>query len=158
VNHEPDSGSRTRALIRQYTPDDAPAIFALGKLAPQAAQWSVASYEQAGECGQTVLIAEAGQEICGFMVSRLVGSQGEILNMAIAPAQQRKGIGSKLLVAAEEEAEAKSVERLYLEVRESNGAAIAFYGKHGFAKSGQRTNYYRNPTENAVVMEKKLTG
>lgn len=158
MNQEPDSGPRTRALIRQYVPDDAPVISALGKLAVEAAQWSAASYEQAAESGQTVLIAEEGLQICGFLVSRLVGSEGEILNMAIAPGQRRKGIGSKLLAAVEEEAKAKSAERMYLEVRESNSAAIAFYEKHGFAKSGRRTNYYRNPTENAVVLEKKLTG
>jgi ribosomal-protein-alanine N-acetyltransferase len=158
MNQEPDSGPRTRALIRQYVPDDAPVISALGKLAVEAAQWSAASYEQAAESGQTVLIAEEGRQICGFLVSRLVGSEGEILNMAIAPGQRRKGIGSKLLAAVEEEAKAKNAERMYLEVRESNSAAIAFYEKHGFAKSGRRTNYYLNPTENAVVLEKKLTG
>jgi ribosomal-protein-alanine N-acetyltransferase len=46
---------------------------------------------------------------------------------------------------------------VFLEVRESNQAAIAFYSKHGFAKMGRRPSYYRVPDEAAIVMEKKLT-
>ncbi len=41
----------------------------------------------------------------------------------------------------------------YLEVRESNTGAIAFYEKQGFAKTGRRKGYYREPDEAAVTME-----
>jgi ribosomal-protein-alanine N-acetyltransferase len=47
---------------------------------------------------------------------------------------------------------------VFLEVRESNRAAIAFYDKHGFAKTGRRVRYYQDPVEAAILMEKKLTG
>jgi ribosomal protein S18 acetylase RimI-like enzyme len=47
---------------------------------------------------------------------------------------------------------------VFLEVRESNAPAIAFYLKYGLAKSGRRPGYYRDPAEAAIVMEKKLTG
>ncbi len=158
MSHEPDILPSGPASIRKYTSTDAPAVSALGKLAPQAAQWSAVSYEEAADAGQTILVAEAVDEICGFIVSRLVGSEGEILNMAVSPSWRRKGIGSQLLEEALNEARTRNVEGFYLEVRESNRGAISFYARHGFIKSGRRANYYSNPTENAVVMEKKLTG
>jgi ribosomal-protein-alanine N-acetyltransferase len=47
---------------------------------------------------------------------------------------------------------------VYLEVRESNLGAIAFYERLGFSSNGRRNNYYRNPDEAAVCMKKILTG
>jgi ribosomal-protein-alanine N-acetyltransferase len=158
MNREADTRPLRPVLIRKYAPADAATISALSKLAPEAAQWPAESYEQAAGAGQTILVAHVGDEICGFLVSRSVGSEGEILNMAVAPASRRKGIASKLLGDALEEARKLNAERIYLEVRESNGAAISFYEKHGFEKSGRRASCYRNPTENAVLMEKKVTG
>jgi ribosomal protein S18 acetylase RimI-like enzyme len=52
----------------------------------------------------------------------------------------------------------RGVNKLFLEVRESNEAGIAFYEKMGFAKTGRRPGYYREPEEAALLMEKKLTG
>jgi ribosomal protein S18 acetylase RimI-like enzyme len=63
-----------------------------------------------------------------------------------------------LLDTALAEFKSRNVSRAFLEVRESNEAGIAFYLKHGFAKSGRRPGYYREPEEAAILMEKKLTG
>jgi ribosomal-protein-alanine N-acetyltransferase len=60
------------------------------------------------------------------------------------------------LMAALEEFQSREVSRVFLEVRESNQAGIAFYAKHGFSKTGLRPAYYRDPAEAAVMMEKKL--
>jgi [ribosomal protein S18]-alanine N-acetyltransferase len=48
--------------------------------------------------------------------------------------------------------------RVYLEVREANREARSFYQNRGFAVTGVRPNYYRQPDEAAVLMEKKVTG
>ena len=161
MKDDPDTGREIETGIREYAPGDSPAINALAELTPEAAQWSASGFEQAAEFGQTILVAEdgvKGRGIQGFLVSRFVGSEGEILNLAVALSHRREGVGSRLVAAVLEDAKARDVERVYLEVRESNGAAISLYAKHGFEKTGQRANYYRNPTENAVVLEKKLTG
>ena len=158
---DPDTGREIETVIREYAQGDSPVINALAKLAPEAAQWSASGFEQAAEFGQTILVAEdgvKGRGIRGFLVSRFIGPEGEILNLVVASSSRRKGVGSRLLAAVMADAKTKNVERVYLEVRESNGAAISLYAKHGFEKTGQRTNYYRDPTENAVVLEKKLTG
>ena len=44
----------------------------------------------------------------------------------------------------------------YLEVRESNMPAQKLYEKHGFVKTGERKNYYKNPIENAILMSKNM--
>lgn len=50
----------------------------------------------------------------------------------------------------------RRVERLILEVRASNQAAINLYEKLGFAVAGQIKRYYRNPVEDALVMIAEL--
>jgi ribosomal-protein-alanine N-acetyltransferase len=145
-------------IVRKYLPAHAEGISAISGKSPEAGQWSPASYQEAVRAAQLVLVAEIGGSVSGFVVCRFVAGEGEILNVAVAPSHRREGVGSRLLAEVMEEAKAKRVQRVYLEVRESNGTAITFYEKHGFAKSGCRKNYYRYPTENAVFMEKKLTG
>lgn len=101
--------------------------------------------------------AGAAARVCGFLVARVIAGEAELLNMAVDAKDRRKGLGSKLLAEAAKEAAAQQAKRMYLEVRESNQAAISFYELHGFRRNGKRAGYYQNPTENALVME-KLTG
>jgi ribosomal-protein-alanine N-acetyltransferase len=145
-------------LIRNYAPADSEQVLAICASAPEAAQWSKASYDQAS--GQMVLVAETSGEVCGFLVARVVGDEAEVLNMAVEGRYRRKKLGSQLLMAALKETRSRSAQlamRVFLEVRESNVAGIAFYEKHGFCKKGKRAGYYRDPTEDAVLMEKKVT-
>jgi ribosomal-protein-alanine N-acetyltransferase len=142
--------------IRRYQPSDAEAVFETGRQSPQAAQWSKETYDQAHSSGQILLTAEFNGRVCGFLVARIIGDEAEILNMAVDKMRRRNGIGSALLTAAISVAQAQNAQNIYLEVRESNSAAICFYREHGFEKASERRGYYSSPTENAVVM-KKLT-
>jgi ribosomal-protein-alanine N-acetyltransferase len=103
-------------------------------------------------------VIETDNEISGFLVGRRVGDQAEVLNLAVVTKHRHKAQGTALLTEALEEFGLRGVKSVYLEVRESNTGAIAFYEKHGFAKTGLRKGYYREPDEAAVTMEKKLTG
>jgi [ribosomal protein S18]-alanine N-acetyltransferase len=143
--------------VRPYQSGDSEALSEICRQSPEAAQWSKESYEQAHASGQIVLIAETNNRICGFLVARIIADEAEILNTAVDPAHRGKGIGTLLLTTAISAVQAHTVKSIFLEVRESNSAAIAFYTKQGFAKTAQRREYYSAPTENAVVM-KKLTG
>lgn len=149
-------------MIRKYASTDREAVLSICRRSPEAAQWTENGFEQAASSGQVILVGEVGEgvaaRVCGFLVARVIVGEAELLNMAIDTANRRKGLGSKLLAAAEKTAAAEGTKRMYLEVRESNRAAISFYGRHGFRKNGERAGYYQNPTENAVLMEKKLTG
>jgi tRNA threonylcarbamoyladenosine biosynthesis protein TsaB len=145
--------------VRRFRPEDVDAVAAIGKDAPEAATWSRESYSKfAVENGSLALVLETNGRISGFLLGRRVGDQAEVLNLAVGSSDRRKGEGTALLVAAFVEFALRSVGSVYLEVRESNTGAIAFYEKHGFAKTGLRRGYYREPDEGAVTMGKKLTG
>lgn len=79
-----------------------------------------------------------------------VSGEGQITNIAVLPSFRRRGIAARILEelikACEDE------ERMVLEVRQSNGAAIALYEKYGFKRVGTRKNFYRSPTEDAIIM------
>jgi [ribosomal protein S18]-alanine N-acetyltransferase len=146
----------TPLKVRPFQPGDTEAVSEICRRSPEAAQWPKESYYQAHSSGQIVLIAEINGQICGFLVARVTEEEAEILNVAVDAAHRRKGTGTALLEAAITAAQAQNAKNIYLEVRESNRAAIAFYVKHGFSKTAERRGYYNRPTENAVVM-KKLT-
>jgi ribosomal-protein-alanine N-acetyltransferase len=108
--------------------------------------------------GGVFLVGEANGEIVGFVMARHVVDESEVIYIAVRRSQRRSGFGAALLAAALKDAEAQGVARVFLEVRESNAGAIAFYRKHGFAQVGRRRAYYRNPDNDALLFERKLTG
>ncbi len=144
--------------VRRFRAEDVDAVTAIGDEAPEAATWSRESYRKfAEESGSLALVLGTNGEISGFLVGRWVADQAEVLNLAVGMKHRRKGEGTALLGAALEQFGSGGAESVYLEVRESNTGAISFYEKHGFAKTGLRRGYYREPDEGAVTMEKKLT-
>jgi ribosomal-protein-alanine N-acetyltransferase len=81
--------------------------------------------------------------------------EGQITNIATHPDARRRGLGEKVTGALLEYGEDHGLTLFSLEVRESNFAAIALYEKLGFKKAGIRKNFYKLPTENAVIMIKE---
>jgi len=152
-------GSKTAdPLVRPCRAEDAPAVRELLKCSPEAAQWTEWGFrELLGWHGVVALVNEDDErKVSGFIVARQAAAEAEILNLAVIPAKRRKGEGGALLKAALDEFRARQVSRVFLEVRESNEGGIAFYARHGFAKSGRRARYYRDPEDAAVLMEKQL--
>jgi len=81
------------------------------------------------------------------------GAEAHLLNLCVHPSCQRLGFGRRLLNAALLRAEGLAVERVFLEVRPSNAAAIALYQSAGFELIGTRPSYYQaeDGRENAVI-------
>jgi ribosomal-protein-alanine N-acetyltransferase len=147
------------ATIRVFLPADAAAVTEILKGSPEASQWTEWGFrELLGWRGVLALVREDDRKVIGFIIGRQVGGEAEILNAAVIVARRRKGEGGALLKAVMDEFRARRVSRVFLEVRESNQAGIAFYEKHGFSKTGRRAGYYRDPDEAAIVMEMKLAG
>jgi [ribosomal protein S18]-alanine N-acetyltransferase len=147
------------ARVRAFVPGDAAAVAGILKESPQAADWTVASLrDSAGWRGSVALVCESEEKVSGFIIGRQVADQAEIMNLAVSLARRGRGEGGALLNAALDEFRARQAGHVFLEVRESNAAGIAFYAKHGFSKKEVRPMYYRSPDEAAVVMERKLTG
>jgi [ribosomal protein S18]-alanine N-acetyltransferase len=149
---------RARPAIRTLRPEDAAAVAEILRQSPEAVFWPEASVKEVLEWRGILGIASKVEgRLAGFLIGRQMGEEAEVLNLAVAPESRRRGEGGALLKAAFGSLRARGVSRVFLEVRESNAAAIAFYGKHGLSKTGRRDGYYRDPAEAAIVMERKLT-
>jgi ribosomal-protein-alanine N-acetyltransferase len=94
----------------------------------------------------------AGGALAGFAVAWRVLEETELANLAVAPGSRRVGVASQLLHAVLDDARQHRVERVYLEVRESNVAARRLYESNGFATVGRRKLYYRKPDEDALIL------
>ena len=88
----------------------------------------------------------------GYMGVQIFSGEGYVTNIAVLEARRRQGVASALLEAALQ----NEMDFLTLEVRESNEAAIALYEKFGFEAVGKRPRFYREPTEDALLMTKYL--
>lgn len=95
-------------------------------------------------------------EIVGFAGIMIVADEAELLNIAVKAPVRDKGIGELLLTQVIWSAKERNAVRMLLEVRESNEKAIHLYKKKLFTVLGKRKAYYSNPTEDAVIMERKL--
>ncbi len=95
--------------------------------------------------------SEAGA-LAGYALASIAADQGEILNLAVAPACRGRGLGHRLLDALLATFRVEGVTAIFLEVRLSNAAAIHLYRGAGFRPTSLRRAYYRNPTEDAVTM------
>jgi ribosomal-protein-alanine N-acetyltransferase len=93
----------------------------------------------------------------GFLIAREINPEWELENIVVAPATRRKGLATRLLTALLDRARETNSERVFLEVRESNQAAGAFYARLGFEQSGRRKLYYANPPEDAVLYRLTLS-
>jgi ribosomal-protein-alanine N-acetyltransferase len=150
--------------IRPATRDDLGAIARIQVDSRETPAWEPSSYldydcrvaRVAGGDLVTGFPPSTGEHVSGFIISRQVTPAGiknaerEILSIAVDPAHRRRGIGRALVEA--ELASASKGTTWFLEVRESNIAAISLYTAVGFSPSGRRPGYYHDPAEAAIVM------
>ncbi len=101
------------------------------------------------------LVAEESGEIAGYCGLVMAPDEGDVTNVSVAKNRRRQGIGAMLVRELIRRAGENGVTKLYLEVRESNQAAIALYESLGFKKDGVRRDYYEEPRENAALMSRK---
>ena len=78
--------------------------------------------------------------------------EGNLDNIAVAPAYRRQGVAAALIETLLRRARELSLACVMLEVRQSNAPAIALYESFGFAPVGKRKGYYEKPREDAVLM------
>ncbi|GLR63501.1 GNAT family N-acetyltransferase [Marinospirillum insulare] len=89
---------------------------------------------------------EAGK-LVGLLVLQASFFETELLYLLVAPEARRQGVAGKLLDKSLEESKELNAERMLLEVRVSNLAALALYTNKGFVREGRRKNYYPLLTE-----------
>ncbi|WP_349291902.1 GNAT family N-acetyltransferase [Gluconobacter sp. Dm-73] len=109
--------------------------------------WSAASFiDLLSMHGTEVVIALIDNSPAGFILSRTVLDETEILTLAVHPYFRRRGVGMSLVQAI------LSKGQVFLEVAVCNNPAAALYEKCGFVKAGLRRGYYRDGSDAQVLV------
>jgi ribosomal-protein-alanine N-acetyltransferase len=114
--------------------------------------WSPGDFAECLAAGMSVLVAETGTQLVGYVVGRSVLDEAEILNLGVAPRARRHGVARALVGALLAAFASAGVRSAFLEVRESNFPARALYQSFDFGEVGRRPRYYRRPVEDAVIL------
>lgn len=131
-------------------------ILAIQVACPEIAQWTAWDYDRVARGEMAGWIAEKGAEVTGFLATRRVSSDLEILNFAVEFNSRRCGVGAALLAEALQWARTFQATHAILEVRASNLAAVRFYERHKFEVVGRRPRYYTAPVEDALLLTATL--
>lgn len=91
-------------------------------------------------------------KIIAYIIGRVIPPEGEIYRIATLPDHRGRGVAWRLMDYAVKTERGRGLESLFLEVRKNNAPALALYTSYGFTKVGVRKNYYKNPTDDAIVM------
>jgi ribosomal-protein-alanine N-acetyltransferase len=131
-------------VVRNGEPGDLDQVESIQHASPEAAQWRVADYLE-----HDLRVAVEDGQVVGFLAARPVAAdEYELLNIAVTPEFRRKGVARGLIQALLTDTGGT----LFLEVRESNGAARNLYKSMGFQEVSIRREYYNQPPETAIVM------
>ena len=103
-------------------------------------------------------VLEQDERLLGYFLMSLAAGEAHVLNLCVAPDQQGRGLGRRLLKSVLALARGRGAERVFLEVRPSNRSAIHLYLSEGFNEIGRRPRYdpSRDGREDALVMAIEL--
>ena len=141
--------------IRAMEPGDLPRCAAIEATAPDPWTEPQLAEELASDFGRLFVACRDGQ-IAGLAVFQLAAGEASLNALTVDPAARRQGAGRALLTGALAALRAEGAQSCFLEVRAGNAAARALYESVGFAAAGVRRGFYRDPTEDGVVMALSL--
>ena len=157
--------------IRAARADDIESVIALERSIASAPHWPEAEYaaipgaDAGGAVRRCLLVAERGAkerqgDLIGFAVGKVIGAGAgavaELESVAVAEQARRTGVGRALCAATIEWSLAEGAANVELEVRSTNISAIGLYDRLGFVRTGLRRGYYRDPEEDAVLMQRQI--
>lgn len=127
-------------------------------------RWSHTDYvDELARPDSVMLTASVADRDCaGFLVGRFIpgtsadANDAEIYNIGVRPALQGFGIGSRLMNELFSICSRDRIENIWLDVRESNERAIAFYKSFGFTQTAVRRAFYRDPVEDGIIMTVRI--
>ncbi len=142
---------------RRMTAGDLDAVLRIERAA-YSHPWTPGNFDDSMAAGYHCWILECAGAIAGYSVVMIAAGEAHLLNLSIAPAWQRRGLGAELLGFVTRLAVDYGAEKIYLEARVSNAAGRALYARAGFSEIAVRRDYYPadDGREDAVVMERKL--
>ena len=121
--------------------------------------WTRGNFLDSIQSGYQGQVLSAGGVVLGYFVAMKGVDEVHLLNLTVAPRQQREGWGRVMLDALAVWARGQGAQWLWLEVRVSNARALRIYECHGYRRVGERKGYYpaaHGAREDAVVMSLKL--
>lgn len=118
--------------------------------------WSENAIVQSLDMDNNIMLCAAFNDtVCGYIFADFVLDEVNLNRIAVDIDYRRKGIAAELLKALFDNT-TDFAEKIMLEVRKSNIAAISLYERNGFEIVGMRKNFYQAPLEDAVLMTKFL--
>jgi ribosomal-protein-alanine N-acetyltransferase len=117
--------------------------------------WTLAMFqEELAKIPSTLFVLKEvpGNKVLGYSCFWSLSGDLQLANIAVHPDLRGQGLGGKLLNHLLREAESREVEKIFLEVRPSNRAAIGLYERLGFKVLYRRPRYYTPEGEDALVM------
>jgi ribosomal-protein-alanine N-acetyltransferase len=148
--------------IRPACENDMPPMVRIDSLAHDrgARECRIAQWVAAANGGSSggALVASLEGEVRGFLAYQQVLDRATLLDVAVHPDYRGQGLASALMQAALDSMRSGGAVRCELEVRASNGRAIALYNRNGFVRDGVRAGYYPGEAgrEDAVLMSVDL--
>jgi [ribosomal protein S18]-alanine N-acetyltransferase len=120
--------------------------------------WTPGNFRDSLAAGYSCWAMVGQSGLVGYAVLMLGAGEAHLLNLSVARSAQRQRHGTRLLRHLMGVTRRYGASRLYLEVRPSNLAGRALYGRHGFVEVGTRRGYYpaRNGREDAIVLSLEL--
>jgi [ribosomal protein S18]-alanine N-acetyltransferase len=152
------AGQQIDISIERMTEHDLVEVCAIEEMSELSAWgWDAYHHEMQSRLDTIMLVARlagssADYEIAGFIVARLIADELHVNNVAVRPEFRGQGLGSVLLNTTLDRARKQNAKIAQLEVRAGNAEAQKLYLKCGFTVVGRRKNYYRQPTEDALLM------
>lgn len=121
---------------------DLAALHATGFARP----WETHEFEQMlCERGHIAHGLMRGRDLVGFVLSRIVVDEAEILTVVLGPAARGAGLSRTLLATHLRALADAGARAVHLEVDDGNAAALALYRRLGFTETGRRAGYYPRP-------------
>lgn len=144
-------------ILRDMTEADLDGVLRIER-AVHTHPWTLGNFSDALRSKYVCKVFEVEQQMVGYAVLMLAVDEAELLDIAIDTQNQRRGWGQKLLEEMIVLVRRHDMQRMVLEVRASNVAAISLYRKAGFNDIGLRRDYYlaQNGREDAILMGKEL--
>lgn len=147
-----DNKQRTRIHPEKLTAETIPGAAELEKLC-FSEPWSASSLELLTKEGIGVgMVCRKDGIVCAYGGMLVAVDEGQITNIATHPDFRRMGYGRAVVESLIKYAKNNRLDSISLEVRESNKAAIELYSSLGFKVEGKRKDFYKKPTEAALVM------
>lgn len=153
LNSEPGVGE---AIFGPASAGDVAALVSIASESPR--PWTARAFTEELERDPPSLFALRSSDcVVGFVVARTLAPDLDIVDLALARAFRRRGLGRLLLRSLLDRAANEGIETAFLEVREGNQAARGLYRGFGFEETQRRRGFYQGPVEDAILMRLEMS-